>query len=135
MTPRFIGDYLPIILQLGVTIWLATVARKFQVTMTSYVPRLQAHQEAVRRSRRLWWLNHEKDADWTEVMNEMMDWLSINEVYLEPAAVDGFKKIHLWKGLQASVGRMHPGGLKQEFEEAEKGSETLRQELLKFRRR
>jgi hypothetical protein len=95
---------------------------------------LQAHQEALRRGRRLWWLDHKKDADWPEVMNEMMDWLSINEVHLEPAAVDGFKKIHVWKGLQASVGPAYPGGLKKEFEEAEKGSETLRRELLKFRR-
>jgi hypothetical protein len=88
------------------SIWLATVARKFQVTMTP-CPSLEAHKEAVRRSRQLWWLNHETDANWYEVMNEMMKWIAVNEVHLEPAAVNALKKIHCGR---ASTGHHRPAG-------------------------
>ena len=125
-------EYVPTILQLGATAWLAYLARRFQVNFSMRGPRLEAHREAVRRGGQLWWLA-EEDPNWNSVMNEMMEWLAQNEVHLEPAAAEALLAIHRWKGL---LGMDVPrNSLGESWRDADKARRVLREELLRFRPR
>lgn len=127
----FLGHNFATILQLIVTLWMASIARQFQLTLATYGTRLEAHREAVRRSRVLWWLG--KDAgDATDVLNEMMDWFAVNEVYLSPRAAQAFKAVHMWKGLVITVSSITHT---KEYNEADAALSILREELLRFRKR
>jgi hypothetical protein len=130
---RFIWDHLETIVQFAITFWLASIARNFQITLAVYGTRLEAHREAIRRSRVLWWLE-KGDENWVKTMNESMDWHAVNEVFLSPAAAQAFLDIHLWKGLQVQ-GDVFRGGLEREFKKAQSAQETLKRELLRFRKR
>jgi hypothetical protein len=129
---NFIGDHIGTIVQFAVTAWFARIARDFQVTLSVYGTRLETTREAVRRGRVLWWLKT-TDHNWTEIINEMMDWHATNEVFLTPTAARAFLDIHLLKGLQGSM----PSGsdLREHFQKADQGLKTLSIELLRFRKR
>ncbi len=128
----FAWQNLGTLFQLLVTIWLAALTRSFQVTMAVYSTRLEAHREAVRRSRIIWWIKGD-DADFTSVMNEMLDWHAVNEVYLSPAAAAAFMTVENWKVLVASSQGMGAGV--DVFKNAEAAMKILRRELLRFRKR
>ena len=119
------------IVQFLVTAWFASIARTFQVTMAVYGTRLEAHREALRRARELRFLK-DNHPDWTEIMNGLLDWYAVNEVFLTPAAAKAFMAVQVWKGVMGTTDGRAGTGL---YEEAERGQETLRKELLRFRKR
>ena len=128
----FVIRHLETVIQFAVTVWLASIARGFQVTMAVYGTRLETHREAVRRSRVMWWLDGKVADNWTGIMNEMLDWFAINEVFLTPQAATAFKTIQTWKGLVTTTdGRAGT----EMFREAERAMDILRKELLRFRKR
>jgi|GEM_PF-4561150 len=128
----FVLRHLETVIQFAVTVWLASIARGFQVTMAVYGTRLEAHREAVRRSRVMWWLDGKVADNWTGTMKEMLDWLAVNEVFLTPAAATAFKTIHSWKGLVTTTDGRAGTGM---FKEADQSLDILRKELLRFRKR
>lgn len=128
---NFIGDHIGTIFQILVTAWLAAIARDFQITLKVYGTRLDTTREAIRRSRVLWWLKTDDD-NWTNIMNDMMDWHAVNEVFLTPAASRAFLDVHLWAGLKVPLAGTNT---KEHFDKAQAGLDTLRRELLRFRER
>jgi hypothetical protein len=128
---HFLGEHLGTIAQLAVTIWMASIARGFQITLSVYGTRLEAHREAVRRSRILWWLARDDD-EYAEILNEMADWHAVNEVFLTPKASKAFMDMHTYKG----TSRDGPGDwFIKARHAADLAWDTLREELLRFRKR
>jgi hypothetical protein len=127
---KFIGDHIGTIFQVLVTAWLAAIARNFQITLKVYGTRLDTTREAIRRARVLWWLKPDDD-DWTKIVNEMMDWHAVNEVFLTPAASRAFLDVHLWAGLKGSL--PDRVGTKEHYDKAQAGLDNLRRELMRFR--
>jgi hypothetical protein len=118
-------------IQLGVTIWQASITRHISLSM--YGTRLEAHREAVKIARELWMLDKKTDADATAKINHAMDWIALNAVFLEPAAEEAFMAVHLFKVLQGD--QMPAALLKEHHDKADRALETLRRELLRFRKR
>jgi hypothetical protein len=133
---KFLGDHLGTVFQTLVTLWMASIARKFQVSMSVYGTRIEAHREAVRRGFVLWWLQHDKNPDWAATMNEMKEWRAMNEVFLEPAAAQALRDIEHFKAMQAAAGgQPQYFDMTPLFNRADEGLDVLRRELLRFRKR
>lgn len=126
----FIGRHWESGLQLAVTAWFASIARTFQITLSTHTTRLEAHREAMRRARIIWWLGKE-DPGQMETRNGMLDWISVNEVFLSPAAAEAFKTIEQWKTMVISTDYRAGEDL---FKEADRAFGILRTELLRFRK-
>jgi hypothetical protein len=128
---HFIGEHVGTIVQLAVTFWMASIARGFQITLSVYGTRLEAHREAVRRSRTLWWMPRDDD-EYNETLNEMADWHAVNEVFLTPKASRAFMDMHTYKGASREISGRDFIKYKHA---ADVAWETLREELLRFRKR
>jgi hypothetical protein len=131
----FIREYLGTIIQLAVTAWMAAIARNFQITLAVYGTRLETHREGMRWCNRMW-RSEPTDPKAVDLLNEMRDWIMVNEVYLSPAFVDAFMDIHVWKLMQVTS-QVPPGDptVKENFRKATAAQRVLRTELLKFRKR
>jgi hypothetical protein len=138
MILQFIDDHWPAIVgaafQTAVTLWMASIARGFQVSMSIYGTRIEAHREAVRRGYELLWLQHKNNDGWTATMNEMRQWQAMNEVFLEPAAAQAFRDIERYKAMQAMVSPQDYD-IRPLSKQAQEGIEVLHRELLRFRKR
>jgi hypothetical protein len=113
----------------GITIWLAFVTRKFHTKLSLHTLRIETHQEAIRRARTMSLLR-DTDPAWVSVMNEMIEWIDVNQVHLTPAAVDAFKDIQSYVGRSSGLA---PVREKELLDRMCGGHGTLRSELLSFR--
>lgn len=128
----FIQHNIGTIIQLAVTAWLASIARNFEITLKTYSTRLEAHREAVRRGRALWFLDTADTDKRNALLNETMDWLAVNEVYLEPLAAQAVRDIHLWRALPRNAPQERSNA---RFAKASEALDVLSEELLRFRKR
>src|SRR3569623_184382 len=91
---------------------------------------LEGHREAVRRARIVWFLSRD-DPGWVGIMNEMLEWFEINQVFLTETAAAAFMAIERWKSITAMTDGEAGANL---FKAADEGYSTLRKELLRFRK-
>jgi hypothetical protein len=124
------------VVQFLVTAWMASIARNFQITLSVYSTRMEAHREALKRSYDLM-LHFPKDAgEGGETLNETNRWIVINEVFLTPAAANAVRDVIAFRreeNIRGWESVSEPDTLRK-LKRAEEARSILRRELLRFRK-